>query len=215
MFRKRCFGLWIKLSPKTKTNEEHVIILLFLMLSPGGALHFFQKSSLTRCFSKCNACIAMRSTHLYVTMVTHTTCVWSGGFVQPMYIHGLRTYSSQNISRRDGRPANFQSSRKGAVWWWCKQGRSTTTVFVGWSVLAQSTQPSNHHLESTTRVPSLYVARMKHVLKPPPGESNGNGRKKTCSSWFIISFSFQWRLGPKTVPTSVWNSLHGKSLRNY
>ena len=45
----------------------------------------FQKSSLTRCFSKCNAC--MRSTHLYVTMVTHTTCVWSGGFVQPMYIH--------------------------------------------------------------------------------------------------------------------------------
>ena len=169
---------------------------------------FFQKSSLTRCFSKCNAC--MRSTHLYVTMVTHTTLVF-----EVVVLYNLCIYTDYGrilLKILVGEMAAQPIFRKGAVWWWwCKQGRSTTTVFVGWSVLAQSTQPSNHHLESTTRVPSLYVARMKHVLKPPPGESNGNGRKKTCSSWFIISFSFQWRLGPKTVPTSVWNSLHGKS----
>ena len=110
----------------------------------------FQKSSLTRCFSKCNAC--MRSTHLYVTMVTHTPCVWSGGFVQPMYIH--TDYGRILLKILVGEMAAQPIFRKGAVWWWwCKQGRSTTTVFVGWSVLAQSTQPSNHHLESTSPIP--------------------------------------------------------------
>ena len=107
--------------------------------------------------------------------------------------------------------------RKGAVWWWCEQGRSTTTVFVGWSVLAQSTQPSNHHLEFTTAVrsPIPICGTYETRIEPTTGREQWEWEKKTCSSWFIISFSFQWRLGPKTVPTSVWNSLHGKSQRNY
>ena len=89
--------------------------------------------------------------------------------------------------------------RKGAVWWWwCKQGRSTTTVFVGWSVLAQSTQPSNHHLESTTIESHPYMWHVWNTYWSHHRErAMGMGEKKLAPHGSSLVFLFSDDLVPR------------------